>query len=87
MIHRSNLKQTSVCPIVTAVTIMLTGCAATQTAIEHRNLETTTKLSETVFLNPITDAQKTVYVSVKNTSDQDIEIESALKSSFAAHGY
>ena len=86
MIHRSKLKQTFVYPVV-AVALLLTGCAATQTAIEHRNLETTTKLSETVFLNPVTDAQKTIYVAVKNTSDQDIEVESALKSSFTAHGY
>ena len=66
---------------------VLTGCAATQTAIEHGHLETTTKLSETVFLNPVSDSQKTVFVSVKNTSDQKINFTSALKSSFKAHGY
>lgn len=66
---------------------VLTGCAATQTAIEHRTLETNTKLSETVFLNPVSDSQKTVFVSVKNTSDQDINVEPALKSSFKARGY
>ena len=74
-----------------AVTIgavaVLTGCAATQTAIEHGHLETSTKLSETVFLNPVSDAEKTVYVAVKNTSDQDIQIEPALKTLFKAHGY
>ena len=66
---------------------VLTGCAATQTAFEHGHLETSTKLSETVFLNPVSDSQKTVFVSVKNTSDQEINVESALKSSFKAHGY
>ena len=66
---------------------VLTGCAATQTAIEHGHLETSTKLSETVFLNPVTESQKTVFVSVKNTSDQLIEVEPALKSSFRSHGY
>ena len=65
---------------------VLTGCAATQTAIEHGHLETTTKLSETVFLNPVSDSEKTVYVAVKNTSDQDMTVEPALKSSFKAHG-
>ena len=69
-----------------AITI-LTGCAATATAIEHGHLETSTKLSETVFLNPVADNQKTVFVSVKNTSDQVIEVEPALKSSFKSHGY
>lgn len=66
---------------------VLTGCAATQTAIEHGHLETTTKLSETVFLNPVSDSEKTVYVAVKNTSDQEIHVEPALKASFKAHGY
>lgn len=66
---------------------ILGGCAATATAIEHGHLETSTKLSETVFLNPVSDSQKTVFVSVKNTSDQDINVEPALKSSFKAHGY
>ena len=66
---------------------ILTGCAATQTAIEHRNLETSTRLSETVFLNPVADGQKTIYVAVKNTSDEDMDIEPALKTSFKSHGY
>ena len=66
---------------------VLTGCAATQTAIEHGHLETTTKLSETVFLNPVSDSEKTVYVAVKNTADEEFSVESALKSSFKAHGY
>lgn len=73
--------------IMLSAAAVLCGCAATQTAIEHRNLETSTKLSETVFLNPVSEAQKTVFVSVKNTSDQDINVESALKTSFKAHGY
>lgn len=73
--------------VIAGSVAVITGCAATQTAIEHGHLETTTKLSETVFLNPVSDGQKTVFVSVKNTSDQEINIEPALKSSFKAHGY
>ena len=75
------------CTVIASTIAILTGCAATQTAIEHGHLVTSTKLSESVFLNPVSNAQKTVYVSVKNTSDQTIEVEPALKSSFKAHGY
>ncbi len=75
------------CTVIASAVAVLTGCAATQTAIEHGHLITSTKLSETVFLNPISSAAKTVYVSVKNTSDQAIKVEPALKSSFKAHGY
>lgn len=83
---KMNKKRISYAVAMSAVAV-LTGCAATQTAIEHGHLETTTKLSETVFLNPVSDSEKTVFVSVKNTSDQDISVETALKSSFKAHGY
>lgn len=69
------------------IVVMLTSCAATQTAIEHGHLQTSTKLSETIFLNPVADTQKTVFVSVKNTSDQEINLESDLKESFRTHGY
>lgn len=72
--------------VVVAVAV-LTGCAATQTAIEHGKLETSSKLSETVFLNPVPDSQKTVFVSVKNTSDHEMNVESALKSAIKARGY
>ena len=69
-----------------AVTI-LGGCAATATAIEHGHLQASTKLSETVFLDPVSEAQKTIYVSVKNTSDQSIDVTPRLKESFREHGY
>lgn len=75
------------CTVITGALAVLTGCAATKTAIEHGHLVTSTKLSETVFLRPVSNTKKTVYVSVKNTSDQTIEVEPALKSSFKSHGY
>ncbi len=82
-----NKKTVNIAATMGAVAV-LTGCAATQTAFEHGHLETSTKLSETVFLNPVADNQKTVFVSVKNTSDQEnLNLEPALKSSFKAHGY
>jgi hypothetical protein len=67
--------------------VTLTGCAATQTAIEHRSLQVSTKQSETVFLDPVSSSQKTVYVSVKNTSDEEINIAPQLKTALSSHGY
>ena len=66
---------------------VLTGCAATQTALEHRTLEVSTKQSETIFLDPVSNAQKTVYVSVKNTSDEELNIAPQLKPALIVHGY
>lgn len=66
---------------------ILTGCAATQTAIEHRNLEASTRLSKTVFLDPVPNTQKTIYLSTKNTSKEAIDINQSLKGALKARGY
>jgi len=65
----------------------LMSCAATQTAIEHRNLESRTNLSETIFLDPVAPSQKTVHVSVKNTSGKDLDIAPQLRTALIAHGF
>lgn len=73
--------------LLTNASLFLFGCSATQTMIEHRNLEVSTKQSETVFLDPVSKAQKTVYVSVKNTSDENVNIAPQLKSTLMSQGY
>ena len=73
--------------LLTSGVIMLVSCAATQTALEHRTLEVSTKQSETIFLDPISNKQKTIYVSVKNTSDEELNIAPQLKPALIAHGY
>ncbi len=51
-------------------TLMLSGCSATHTAISKRNLQVQTKMSDTIFLDPVADDKRTVFVQVRNTSDQ-----------------
>jgi hypothetical protein len=63
-----------------------TACAATVTALKYRDLEVQSKMSETVFLDPISPDQKTVWVEVKNTSDQEVDL-AALTNLIAAKGY
>ncbi|HHT9922945.1 TPA: complement resistance protein TraT [Legionella pneumophila] len=67
--------------------VMLTGCAATQTVIEHGSLQVSTQQSETIFLDPVSNDQKTVFVSVKNTLDEDVDIAPQLKTVLSTHGY
>ena len=73
--------------MLSASIALITACAATQTAIEHRNLETRTNLSKTVFLDPVSDKQKSVFIVVKNTSDQEIDISRRLSNAFKSNGY
>ena len=71
-----------------AFMVLLAGCSATTTAIGKRNLDVETKMSETVFLDPVAANQRTVFVQVRNTSDRpDFDIEPAVKASIESRGY
>jgi len=65
----------------------LTGCAATQTVIEHGKLITNTQQSKTIFLEPVKLSQKTIFVSVKNNTEEDVYIAPLLKQSLIHKGY
>ena len=86
-IKRRLIKTAGVC-VVSASVILLTGCAATETMISKHNLDVQTKMSQTVFLNPVTDKQKTVYVQMKNTSDQpNFDITHQVDTALSEKGY
>jgi hypothetical protein len=68
--------------------LLLGGCAATTTAISKRNLDVQTKMTETIFLDPVPAAQRTVFVQVRNTSDKpDFDIEPAVRAAVESRGY
>ena len=65
----------------------LTGCAAMQTGLEHRNLAGGSQMSESIMLDPVPKSQQTVHVSIKNTSDKPINIANRVKRAIESHGY
>lgn len=72
--------------VATSACLFLTGCGAMHTAIKKRNLEVTTQMSQTVWLEP--SGQKTVYLQVRNTSDQDMSaLEGLMARGLRAKGY
>jgi len=66
---------------------LITACAATQTVMEHRSLDAKTEVSKNIFLPPVSDKEKTIYLSVKNLSDQDMDIAQKLAVAFKEKGY
>ena len=67
---------------------LLTGCGAVHTSIAKANLEVSTKMSDAVFLDPVGQDKRTLFVQVRNTSDQpSFTIEPALKAAIAGKGY
>lgn len=74
--------------LVVGLVCALYGCNATNTAISKRNLDVQTKMSETVFLDPVAPEKKTVFVQVKNTSgNQGFDVDSRIKNALTSKGY
>jgi hypothetical protein len=66
----------------------LQGCAATQTAVAKRNLDVQTRMTDTIFLDPVLPEDRTVYVDVRNTSDKpDFDIMPQIRHAIEARGY
>jgi len=80
------LKYGNLAPIF-CVCAYLTGCSAVSTAFKKRNLEVKTQMSETVWLDPVSDEEKTVFVQVRNISDKQINIMPALTTELSKKGY
>jgi hypothetical protein len=71
-----------------SLTLFAGGCAATTTALGKRDLDVQTRMSDSIFLDPLSPDQRAVFVQVKNTSDQtDLSIEPVVRDLIAAKGY
>ncbi|SFW27580.1 complement resistance protein TraT [Nitrosovibrio sp. Nv17] len=50
--------------------MVLSGCAAVHTSIAKKDLDVQTKMSDTIFLDPVEPSKKTIYLNIRNTSDK-----------------
>jgi hypothetical protein len=68
---------------------LLSGCAATQIALEKKDLDVQTQMSDTIFLDAdeMASNDKTVFVSIKNTSDKDVDIDAPIRETLTSKGY
>jgi hypothetical protein len=68
--------------------LIVAACAATTTAISKRELDVQTRMSDSIFLEPLPPARRTVFIQVKNTSDrEDFNIEADVKAAILDRGY
>ena len=68
--------------------LSLTGCNTTTKLIKHGKLEVQTKMSDTIFLDPIEDNKKIVLLQIRNTTDKSgLDIASQVKSALEGKGY
>lgn len=74
--------------ILFACMLVLSGCAASTLAISKRNLNVQTRMTATIFLDPVSPDKRIVYVEVRNTSDKpDFDVEPAIAAAIVAKGY
>lgn len=65
----------------------LGGCAATQTSVAKRNLDVQTRMSDTIFLDPVSPSKQTVFVQIRNTSDKpELDVRQQIISSLSNSG-
>ena len=73
---------------VLLLALALAGCAAGATAMAKRQLDVQTRMTDTVFLDPVAPDARTVYVDIRNTSDRpDLDIAPQVRDAVAARGY
>lgn len=85
MTHRTN--RAIVFSSFLAVLVTTAGCAGIVELAGNRKLEVSTQMSESIFLDPVEPDQQTIYVRVRNTSDQDFDLEPAVKQALERAGY
>lgn len=73
---------------LTFLALLTTGCVSTtQKLIKKSDLETSTQMSNTVWLDPVGGDKRTAFIQIKNTSDQNLDIDQKLISAIESKGY
>ncbi|MEZ5825681.1 MAG: complement resistance protein TraT [Geminicoccaceae bacterium] len=71
-----------------ACVLAISGCAATSTSVAKRNLDVQTRMSDTIFLDPVRASDRLIYVEVRNTSDKpDLAVETAVLQRIGERGF
>lgn len=81
------MKKKLLLPLILLIGLLVTSCSSLDTVIRKRNLATQTKLSETIWLNPENINSKTIFIQIKNTSTNNIQIENQIRTVLLSKGY
>ena len=73
--------------LVSVTSFTLFACSAVHTSLEKADLDVQTKASASIFLEPVSPAKRIIFVSVRNTSDKDLNIKSRIVDRLSNSGY
>lgn len=80
-------KNTKKVAAVIAASIALSGCSAMSTAIQHHELQVQSKMSDTLFLDPVSEKDHTVYLQVRNSTNNTLDVSKELETELKKKGY
>ena len=63
------------------------SCSTMHTVVSKRNLDVQTKMSDTIWLEPVSASEKTIFVQVRNSSGKNLNIEQKVINILTAKGY
>ena len=63
------------------------SCSTMHTVVSKRNLDVQTKMSDTIWLEPVSASEKTIFVQVRNSSGKNLNIEQKVINVLTAKGY
>jgi hypothetical protein len=91
MFSRADYKTSGVGPLFSLGLIFsllfgMFGCAAMQTSIAHRNLDVRTRMSDSIFLDPVAPDKRTIFIKIRNSSDKDFDL-SGVTGRIVSRGY
>ncbi len=73
--------------LIAALMVSLSACGALRTSVEKSDLDVQTRASESIFLEPVAPEKRIVFVSVRNTSDKDLDIKQRILARLQQSGY
>ena len=68
------------------LSFIMAGCAAVSTAVKYRNLETNTRMSSAVMLDPVPVNRRVAWVNIGNTSDKELGVDGLVRTNLANRG-
>lgn len=83
----SLLRKTPQIAMAVTIALGLSGCTAISTEMHHGKLSTASKMSNSIFLDPISDSEKVIYVQVHDTSGQKVALKSAISTLLTDKGW
>lgn len=81
-------KNTWIMTGIALCSLVLSGCAAVHTSIAKKDLDVQTKMSDSVFLDPVEPSKKVIYLNIRNTSDKNnFDITATVARALEGRGY